>query len=214
MPKRDLYRILGVTTQAAPGEIKRAYRRIAFGAHPDVGARPDPERFREAHEAYEVLSDPARRRIYDIELSSPRRPSSAEPLRAQSPMTMVDDFLTIRPSIEEVLDQISQNFFGNRQKSGGQLRRLGVEAILDADEARFGCRVPFILPSYISCQTCDGTGEWWGLCPGCYGRGVVESEREVVLAIPPGARDGAVLEVDLRQAGIGNLLLEVRVIVT
>lgn len=45
MPKRDLYRILGVSTQAAPGDIKRAYRQIAFAVHPDVGKRPDPDRF-------------------------------------------------------------------------------------------------------------------------------------------------------------------------
>ena len=118
MPKRDLYRILGVPAEAAPGEIKRAYRRIAFSAHPDVGARPDPDRFREAREAYEVLSDPARRRSYDIEIARPRRPMSAEPLRAHSPVTIVDDFLTMRPSVEEVLDRIGRNFFGYREKSG------------------------------------------------------------------------------------------------
>ena len=68
MPRRDLYGILGVPTRAAPGEIKRAYRRIAFEFHPDVGNRPDPERFREAHEAYEILNDPNQRRSYDIKL--------------------------------------------------------------------------------------------------------------------------------------------------
>ena len=45
---------------AIQGEIKRAYRRIAFELHPDVGERPDAERFREAHKAYEVLSNPNR----------------------------------------------------------------------------------------------------------------------------------------------------------
>lgn len=214
MPKRNLYRTLGIPTQAAPGEIRRAYRRIAFSAHPDVGAHPDADRFREAHEAYAVLSDPARRRSYDIEIAKPRRPVSAEPLRAQAPVTIIDDFLTMPPSIKELLDQIAQNFFGFREKSGGRLRRLVAEAVLDAQEARFGCRVPFRLPAYPSCETCGGTDDWWGICPGCYGRGVVEPGRELVLEILPGARDGDTFEVNLDAIGISNLMLEVRVIVT
>mgnify|MGYP001241982419 CR=1 FL=1 len=213
MPKRDLYRTLGVSTGAAPGEIKRAYRRIAFSVHPDVGERPDPERFREVHEAYETLSDPDRRRSYDVEISIRRRPLSAERSRPRAPVTVLDDFLTVRPSIEELLDQVRQNFSGYRDKSGGRQRRLGVEAILDAEEARFGCRVLFTVPCYVRCRRCDGTGEWWGLCPACYGSGVTEGAREVFLEIPPGVRDGKTFEVDLGPVGIANLLLEVRIIV-
>jgi len=214
MPKRDLYRILGVSNQAAPGEIKRAYRRIAFSAHPDVGPRPDPERFCEAREAYEVLKDPARRRSYDVAVARARRPISAEPLRAQAPTTIVDGFLTGRPSIEELLDQVARNFFGYWEKSSGRLRRLGVEAMLDAEEARFGCRVPFELPSYVRCSRCEGTGGWWGICLGCYGRGLVEGTHELMLEIPPETRDGDRFEVNLRYIGIVNLLLDVRVVVT
>jgi DnaJ-class molecular chaperone len=81
MPKRDPYRILGV---AAPAEIKRAYRRIAFELHPDVGKPADPERFREAHEAYEILNDPNQRRSYDSKLGSQRQSLTAEPLRSRS----------------------------------------------------------------------------------------------------------------------------------
>lgn len=213
MAKRDLYRVLGVSAGAAPVDIKRAYRRIAFVVHPDVGDHPDPERFREIREAYETLSNPDRRRSYDIEIAIRRQPLSAEPLRTKRQVAVRDDFLTMRPSIEELLDHIGQNLFGYRRKSGGPLRRLGVEAIIDAEEARFGCRVPFSVPSYISCQRCRGTGEWWGLCPDCYGRGIVESARELVLEIPSGASDGDRFEVDLGGVGISNLLLEVRVIV-
>jgi molecular chaperone DnaJ len=213
VPKRDPYRILGISTQAAPGEIKRAYRQIAFTVHPDVGERPDPERFREIHEAYETLSNPDRRRSYDVEISIRRRPLSAEPLRSKAPVTVVDDFLTVRPSTEELLDLIGQNFFGYREKSGGRRRRLGMEAILDGEEARFGCRIPLRVPCYLRCHSCGGTGEWWGVCPNCYGRGIVESARELILEIPPGARDGETFEVDLANVGISNLLLEVRIIV-
>ena len=213
MPKGDLYRVLGVPTQAAPGEIKRAYRRIAFAVHPDVGERSDPDRFREVHEAYETLSDPGRRRSYDVEISIRRRPLSAEPIRPKAPVTIIDDFLTLRPSIDELLDHIGVNFFGYPSKSGGPYRRLGVEAILEVDEARFGCRVPFNVPAFVTCPSCDGVSEWLGICPVCYGRGVVASSRQIVLEIPPGSRDGARYEVELGKLGIGNLLLDVKIIV-
>jgi molecular chaperone DnaJ len=213
MPKRDLYGILGVSRQAPPGEIKQAYRRLAFNAHPDVSERPDPERFREAHEAYEILSNPERRRSYDVEIPIRRRPLSAEPLRARAPVTVLNDFLTVRPSIAELLDHIGENFLGYRKKSGGRLRGLGVEAVLDAHEARFGCRVPFGVPCYVECPRCGGIDEWGGLCTACYGRGIVEGTHEVILQLPPGVRDGDVFEVDLGDVGIGNLVLAVRVVV-
>jgi curved DNA-binding protein CbpA len=102
MPKRDLYRVPGISTRAAPGEIKRASRRIAFDLHPDVGERPEPERFREVHEAYEILSNPDRRRSHDVEISIRRRPLSSEQPRPRAPVTVLDDFLTVRPATSNI----------------------------------------------------------------------------------------------------------------
>jgi molecular chaperone DnaJ len=63
---RDLYEILGIPRDAAPSEIKAAYRKLARTLHPDVNADPaDQERFKEITGAYEILSDPAKRRRYD-----------------------------------------------------------------------------------------------------------------------------------------------------
>ena len=66
MAKRDYYEVLGVKRGATDGDIKSAYRRMAREVHPDVNKSPDaPAKFREATEAYEVLSDPQKRKMYD-----------------------------------------------------------------------------------------------------------------------------------------------------
>src|SRR5437588_11545438 len=98
MPRGDFYKVLGVSTQAAPGEIKRAYRRIVFAVHPDVGEHPDPQRFREVHEAYAVLSDPDRRHWYDIKLRDERPAPAPEPMGMREPVRVFDDFLSAAPA--------------------------------------------------------------------------------------------------------------------
>ena len=62
MAGRDLYAVLGIDAGADLPTIKRAYRRLVFSIHPDVGAAPDRKRYLEIHEAYEILTDPERRR--------------------------------------------------------------------------------------------------------------------------------------------------------
>jgi DnaJ-class molecular chaperone len=68
MPERDYYEALGVKRDATPEEIKRAYRRIAMKYHPDKnpGNKAAEDKFKEASNAYEVLSDPEKRKIYDM----------------------------------------------------------------------------------------------------------------------------------------------------
>src|SRR5438477_12226581 len=67
MAKEDFYKILGVKRDAKPEEIKKAYRRLARKYHPDVnpGDKSDEERFKQMSEAFDVLSDPKKRTVYD-----------------------------------------------------------------------------------------------------------------------------------------------------
>src|ERR1700758_2239401 len=67
MAKRDYYTVLGVNRDASDEDIKKAYRRLAMKFHPDrnPGDKAAEEKFKEAKEAYEVLSDPSKRSIYD-----------------------------------------------------------------------------------------------------------------------------------------------------
>ena len=154
MAWKDPYAILGVGRGAPLSEIKRAYRKLAFSLHPDVGDDPDETRFREAHEAYQALIQSEQRRPRRIKVTrTPNRHGHAgkihveprahpEPIRRGLPVNVIDDFGNVSPSVGEILDHIAQNFFGFHQKSHGSCQRLGVEIVLDTREAFFGVSVP------------------------------------------------------------------------
>lgn len=76
----DYYAVLGIRSDAGDAAIRRAYRSVARRFHPDAGEGSSPEKFRAAVEAYETLSDPARRRAYDQSLEAARPPVVIEPM--------------------------------------------------------------------------------------------------------------------------------------
>jgi DnaJ domain len=109
MAWKDPYAILGVGRGAPLSEIKRAYRKLAFSAHPDVGDNPDAQRFREVREAYETLNEMEQRRPRRIKVvRAPDRSGYAgtthveprgrpEPIRRRRPVNVIDDFGTVSP---------------------------------------------------------------------------------------------------------------------
>src|SRR5713226_5385340 len=115
MAWKDPHAILGVGSGAPLSEIKRAYRKLAFSLHPDVGDDPDERRFREVHEAYQALTQMERRRPRRVEIArAPERSGYAEAMhveprgrpeliRQRSPVNLIDDFATVRPSVGEIL---------------------------------------------------------------------------------------------------------------
>jgi DnaJ-class molecular chaperone len=217
MARKGLYAVLGIEEGAGLPTIKRAYRRLVFSVHPDVGATPDPERFHEIREAYEILTDLERRRSGTWAEAEPtyRRQMvvEPEPLGAERRAVRVpDDFATTMPSIGEFLDHVAQNFFGFHRKSHGPYRRLGIEVLLSPEEARSGCRVPLEVPNFERCPRCSGFESGWRVCARCHGHGLVEGTARVALDIPPGIRDGQHYEVSLASAGIENLLLAVTIL--
>ena len=226
MAGKDPHAILGVGRGAPPSEIKRAYRKLAFNLHPDVGDQPDETRFREAHEAYQALIQMEQGRSHRIKVvrapdrsghtgamhAEPRgRP---EPIRRRRPVNVIDDFETVSPSVGEILDHIAQNFFGFHQKSHGSCQCLGVEIVLDRREAFFGVSMPIEVPVYVRCSRCGGSGGGeWGVCPLCHGYGMMEIAHSVRLEIPPGAQSGDRYRIDLRSGRIENLTLDVKIVV-
>jgi molecular chaperone DnaJ len=225
MAWKDPYAVLVVGRGALLPEIKRAYRKLAFSLHPDVGDNLDDTRFRETREAYQALIRMEQRRTSRIKVvRAPDRLGHAgtmhveprggpEPMRRRLPVNVIDDFATVRPSVGEILDHIAQNFFGFHQKSGGSRRYLGVEVVLDRTEAFFGVSLPLEIPAYARCDRCGGSGGDWGVCASCHGYGMAETNRTVALDIASDARTGEHYRIDLRGAGIENLVLDVTIVV-
>jgi molecular chaperone DnaJ len=220
---KDPYAILSVGRGAPLSEIKRAYRRLAFSLHPDVGNQPDEARFREAHQAYQALIQMEEQRQIKV-VRAPDRSGHAEtmhveprgrpePIRRRLPVNLIDDSAAIRPSVGEILDHIAQNFFGFHQKSHVSRQRLGVEIVLDTREAFFGASVPIEVPVYAPCDRCGGSGGEWGVCASCHGYGMAAKSRTVALEIAPATRTGERYQIDLRGAGIENLVLDVTIVV-
>jgi DnaJ-class molecular chaperone len=217
MAGKDLYAVLGIEVGADLPTIKRAYRRLVFSVHPDLGAAPDPKRFHEIGEAYKTLTDPERRRSgtrAEAELIYRRQMvAEPEPLNAgRRAIRVPDDFATTMPSISEFLDHVAQNFFGFHRKSHRPYRRLSIEVLLTPEEARSGCRVPLEVPNFERCPRCAGFESGWGVCAMCHGYGLVEGTTRVALDIPPATRGGEHYEVSLASAGIENLLLDATIL--
>ncbi len=174
--KQDYYRILEVSRDATSEEIKKKYRQIALKYHPDrnPGNKEAEERFKEAAEAYEVLHDPEKRRLYDT--------YGHEGLSSTG-FTGFRDFSDIFRSFSDIFGDVFGGFqdFGLGGMGGGPQPQAGhdlrYDLTLDFLDAALGTEVAVELPRVVNCHTCGGTGAKPGTrripCPQCGGRGVV-----------------------------------------
>jgi DnaJ-class molecular chaperone len=118
MNGKTYYMILGVSRAESPGGIRAAYRDLAKKLHPDVAGQQATHAFQEISEAYNVLSDPQRRREYESELRrvesgdpAPIRPGPAAPI-ARAPVSIFGATESVRPSFEAMYDAHS----GHRER--------------------------------------------------------------------------------------------------
>ncbi len=170
--KRDYYEILGVDRNASQEELKRAYRRMALKYHPDRNPG-DPEaerRFKEAAEAYEVLSDPDKRARYD------------RYGHAGLAGTQFHEFSTIEDIFEAFGDVFGGGLFGDlfgprRGRRARRGRDLRIELELDLVEAVRGTVKTFDVRRPERCGDCSGTGVHGGrrrdACSYCGGSGEI-----------------------------------------
>lgn len=174
--KRDYYEVLGVPRNATQEEIKQAYRRLARQYHPDVNKSPDAEeKFKEINEAYQVLSDPEKRRQYDLFGHAGVTGGAAQG------GARVDFDFTDFPDITEIFEE----FFGfpgfgtrRRQRRVERGSDIQVDVTLTFQEAVFGTEKVIEVPRWEPCPRCRGTrtepGTRPARCPQCGGRGEVQ----------------------------------------
>jgi DnaJ-class molecular chaperone len=201
--KRNLYKVLGISQDADPAKIKKAYWKAAKRNHPDVSPGTS-KKFREVQEAYDILSDPQKKSVYDGEdlKRPPIRMSSVEPtLASRDPLDFFEHFIFY------FQDRWAGHFteiLGDRMKSGS----LAAEIILTPEEAEQGGEISVPVSYEILCERCQGGGHFSGfICDQCLGWGKFGKNEEVRLRIPAGVRNGYVERILLRSSGYQEISL-------
>ena len=182
MNKRDYYEVLGVEKTASEQEIKSAFRKLAKKYHPDVCKEADAEaKFKEAQEAYAVLSDEQRRRQYD-QFGHAAFDQNGNPGAGGFGGFDFGDF-----DFGDIFDNIFGSSFGFGGSSrGGRTRATkGADRLLRIkltfEEAIFGCNKDLNLEVNDTCSKCDGKGGFnEETCNNCHGSGTVTTEQRTI----------------------------------
>ena len=178
--KRDYYEVLGVDKNAEDKTIKSAFRKLAKKYHPDVNKEPHAaEKFKEAQEAYAVLSDPDKRKQYD---------QFGHAAFDQMNGGAGYDFSAF--DFGDIFSEIFGSGFGGYGGFGGgssrggstTRKRKGTDKLMRVDlileEAVFGCKKTINVPVSNDCKSCDGKGGHGEKnCSTCHGTGAVKTEQ-------------------------------------
>ena len=184
--KRDYYEVLGISKGASEDEIKKAYKKMARKYHPDLN--PDnkeaEEKFKEANEAYEVLSDPDKKARYDQ-----YGHAGVDPNFGAGGAGFDGSF-----DFGDVVDIFGSFFgggFGGQRRTNPNAPQRG-ESIrqslaISFEEAAFGCEKAVTVERYEACETCHGNGCEPGttpeVCPDCHGTGTVQVRRQTPMGV-------------------------------
>jgi molecular chaperone DnaJ len=183
MSKRDYYEVLGVTRQVNSEDLKKTYRKLAIQFHPDKnpGDKKAEERFKELSEAYEVLSDPQKKQMYD-QFGHAANPGGAGGGGFQGGFggagSMNDIFGDI---FGDLFGGGGQRGRGGRRSTGRPGNDLRTQIDITFEEAAFGTEKVISVPKSVRCDTCSGSGAKPGTqpvtCGQCHGRGEVSFQQ-------------------------------------
>ena len=186
--KRDYYEVLGLSKSATDDEIKKSYRKLAKQYHPDLhpGDKECEEKFKEASEAYEILSDPDKKAKYDQFGHAAFDPNAGYGGGFGGGFGGFDD-------LGDILGNIFGGGFGGF--GGSQSRRNGpmkgdnvrVSMNISFEDAAFGCAKDVTIPRIEDCDACHGTGCAEGstpeVCPDCHGSGSVRVQQRTPFGV-------------------------------
>ena len=185
MNKKDYYEVLGVSKDASLAEIKSAFRKLAKKYHPDISKEPNAaEKFKEAEEAYSVLSDETKRKQYDqFGYAAFHGGAGASGFNGFSGF----DFGDI--NLDDIFDMFGGGFssgfssFGGRR--GSTRRQKGADRViqvdLDFEEAAFGCKKVINLTLNEKCEDCGGVGGHGSkTCDKCHGSGTITGQQQTL----------------------------------
>ena len=201
--KRDYYEVLGVSKTATPEEIKKAYRKMAIKYHPDKnpGDKEAEEKFKEAAEAYDVLSNEEKRQKYD-QFGHSMGPQGF-PGGGFGGQGGFGGFSSGGFTMDDIFEQFGDIFGGRYSNMGGfggaagsarsrqrQQRRgtdLRIRVKLSLEEIANGTSKNLKIPTYVACEHCNGTGAKDGTafaaCPTCHGTGTVIEQHQSFFGI-------------------------------
>lgn len=181
MAKRDYYEVLGVSKNATEDELKKAYRRLAMKHHPDRNAGDDSaeEKFKEAKEAFDVLSDSRKRSAYDQFGHAGVDPSAGAGTGHAGGFGGA--------GFGDIFDSVFGDIFGQGgggHAGGARVYRgadLRYDLELNLEEAVSGSTIKIRVPKMVGCKSCNGTGAKKGSkpanCPTCNGLGQVRMQQ-------------------------------------
>ena len=181
MNKKDYYEVLGVSKDATDAEIKSAFRKLAKKYHPDISKEENAaEKFKEAQEAYAVLSDKEKRSKYDQ-----FGHAAFDQNGGYGGFSGFEDF-DASDILRDIFGQgfgFGSSFFGGSGRSSSANRKtkgpdVSVVFEMTFEEAAFGCETTVGLDIMDNCEECDGKGGHNPeTCPTCHGTGVVTKEQ-------------------------------------
>ena len=181
MNKRDYYEVLGIEKNASEADIKSAFRKLAKKYHPDVSKEPDAaEKFKEAQEAYAVLSDASKRQQYDQFGHAAFQGGAGGPGGFSGFEGF--DFGNMSDLFEDILGGMGFSTGSSRRKNrpvrgADVLHRMTI----DFDEAVHGCQKEIKVEVVENCEECDGQGGFNSKkCPECHGSGTITQEQRTM----------------------------------
>ena len=235
---KDYYKSLGVERSAGDEEIRKAFRKLARQYHPDVAKdkKSAEEKFKEINEAYEVLSDPEKRKRYDQlganwKQGAQFRPPPGWQQRARRPGGSAEPFGDSEFQFGGTgFSDFFEQFFGSKggQRGGFDFREgseelsergqdVEADLLVTLEEALNGSIRPVSLRRNATCERCGGSGEIKNRpCPVCQGSGRTGRIENYQVKIPAGVREGQRLrlagrgEAGVGRAPAGDLFLRVR----